>query len=187
MSSLADKSYGNKTLSARHKKSHGKKRAVYRCEIKSKGLSPEEHEADETVEQHVDEVVAERLQLMQRIIQPERQHAQRPVWFMALLLQSWNAKVLSHAVQHIIDGGLPCAWVCPRSHLGRCSWGECAAAGLGCPWWRWCRRRRSCSAGCCSSRRGRSPAPPATAGGGHDHPRPSWNANKKRLELRSSD
>jgi hypothetical protein len=41
--------------------------------------SPEEHEADETVKQHVDEVVTKWLQLMQRIIQPERQHAERPV------------------------------------------------------------------------------------------------------------
>ena len=51
-------------------------------------LSPEVEQADERVQQDVDEVVAERPQLVQQVVPAERQHAQRTVRLVRVLLKS---------------------------------------------------------------------------------------------------
>lgn len=49
--------------------------------------SPEEEHADERVEKHVAHVVSHGAQLVQPVVEPEGEHAERPVGLVALLLQ----------------------------------------------------------------------------------------------------
>lgn len=49
---------------------------------------PQVEEADRGVEDDVCGVVAQRLQLVEEIVEPEGQHRERPVGFVALLLHN---------------------------------------------------------------------------------------------------
>lgn len=65
--------------------------------------SPHEENADDCMEDHIDQVVSHRLQLTDSIVPSECQHTQGPVGLMALLLQAVSDKRLPKPMMLLIS------------------------------------------------------------------------------------